>query len=103
MRRFFKEGAYLNKKHYLRKYVDFKISKTKPITKEPSLVGTFQCRLDTFPYLTLIKSLAVPLAEPNGDPLLLVVVHAPYAAVLNGARSDTVKQDLIFQLSPPQL
>ena len=38
MRRFFKEGAYLKKKNYLRKYLDFKISKTKPITKEPSLV-----------------------------------------------------------------
>ena len=38
MRRFFKEVAYLKKKNYLRKYLDFKISKTKPITKEPSLV-----------------------------------------------------------------
>ena len=37
MRRFFKEVAYLKKKNYLRKYLDFKISKTKPITKEPSL------------------------------------------------------------------
>ena len=38
VRRLPKERTYLKKKHYLRKNLDFKISKTKPITKEPSLV-----------------------------------------------------------------
>ena len=38
MRRFLKEKTYLKKKHFLRKYLDFEISKTKPTTKEPSLV-----------------------------------------------------------------
>ena len=38
VRRLPKERTYLKRKHYLRKNLDFKISKTKPITKEPSLV-----------------------------------------------------------------
>ena len=38
--RVLKERSYLKKKHYLRKDLDFKISKTKPIIKEPSLVST---------------------------------------------------------------
>ena len=38
VRRLPKERTYLKKEHYLRKNLDFKIYKTKPITKEPSLV-----------------------------------------------------------------
>ena len=38
VRRLPKERTYLKKEDYLRKNLDFKISKTKPITKEPSLV-----------------------------------------------------------------
>ena len=38
VRRLLKERTYLKKEDYLRKNLDFKISKTKPITKEPSLV-----------------------------------------------------------------
>ena len=36
--RFLKERTYLKKEHYIRQDLDFKIIKTKPITKEPSLV-----------------------------------------------------------------
>ena len=36
--RFLKERTYLKKKHYLRMDLDFRISKIKSITEEPSLV-----------------------------------------------------------------
>ena len=40
MRLYLKEGIYIIKKHYLKKDLEFRISETKTIAKEPNLVST---------------------------------------------------------------